>query len=230
MKNLPLQILIVEDEYITQKIISKYVIEMGYEVAGLAMSYDESVEILKNKKVDVAILDITIKGHKNGIVLADYINKNYTIPHLFLTAYSDTETIKSAISTLPSAYVIKPFEKGDLFSALELALLKFNENKIDQFVFVKYQDVFKKICIKEILFIEAQGNYLLFYTLDEVYKHRSTLIEFKKMLPVNFLQTHKGFIVNKKYIDFFSTNSILIKNHTIPISRTFKDEFLSNLM
>lgn len=93
----PLKILVVEDEYITQKTICNYLTEIGYEVVTAVMNANNAIEILNTKNVDFAILDINIKGEKNGIWLGNYISENFTLPHLYLTAYSDTETIKKSI-------------------------------------------------------------------------------------------------------------------------------------
>ena len=62
----PLKILVVEDEYITQKTICNYLTEIGYEVVSGVMNANNAIEILTTKNVDFAILDINITGEKNG--------------------------------------------------------------------------------------------------------------------------------------------------------------------
>ena len=73
----PIQILIVEDEFITQRTIANQLEEMGYEIAGLAMSSEEAIAILNSKKVNFAILDINIQGENDGIWLANFIKEKY---------------------------------------------------------------------------------------------------------------------------------------------------------
>ncbi|HSD13405.1 MAG TPA: response regulator, partial [Flavobacterium sp.] len=156
MMNPPLNILVVEDEYITQKTISVLLTEMGYNVVGTAMNAQEAVEILTENKVDFALLDITIQGEKDGIWLANYIQENYSIPHVFLTAYSDDATIKNAIATKPQGYLIKPFQKADLFTAIEIAMLNYNKQTIPPtqpktFLYIKHNDIFEKVAIENII-------------------------------------------------------------------------------
>lgn len=233
--SLPLKILVVEDEYITQKTISVYLTEIGYDVVGTAMNSEEAIEILESKEVEFALLDITIQGEKNGIWLADYLQQNYNIPHVFLTAYADSDTIKKAVTTNPSGYLIKPFQKAELFSAIEIAVLNFNKQQSNlkktntDFIFVKHNEVFEKVLLHEIEYIESQKNYLQIITNTGSYRHRATITEFITRLPENFIKTHKGFIVNLDKIKNYNSSYISINNNKIPISKTYKDEVYKNL-
>ncbi len=231
MTNSNLKILVVEDEYITQKTICNYLTEIGYQVIGATMDAEDAIEILNTTEVDFAILDITIQGDRNGIWLGNYIKENYNIPHLFLTAYADTETITSALKTEPLGYLVKPFQKHDLFAAIEIAILNFSKSKTSnlQQIIVKHQEVYKKIDLTDVLFIESDKNYLILNCENEKYRYRSTINEFIKLLPQQFLQSHKGFVVNTNKISSFSNSIIYIDNFKIPISKTFKDHVMKNI-
>lgn len=226
---LPLKILVVEDEYITLKTISVYLTEIGYNVVGSAMSAEEAIHILESEEIEFALLDITIQGEKNGIWLAEYLQKNHNIPHVFLTAYSDSDTIKKAITTNPSGYLIKPFQKAELFSAIEIAVLNFNkqpsnfEKPTTNFIFIKHNEVFEKVFLHEIQYIESQKNYLQIVTNSISYRHRATITEFITRLPKNFIKTHKGFIVNMDKIKNYNSHYICIDTNKIPISKTYKE-------
>ncbi|CAM4183416.1 MULTISPECIES: response regulator [Flavobacterium] len=224
-----LQILVIEDEFITQKTIINQLTEIGYRISGTAMSSDEAIEILENEIVNFAILDINIKGKKNGIWLANYIKENYSIPYIYLTAYSDDDTITKALKTDPYAYLVKPFQKTDLLTSIEISVQIFN--KINQqikenFLIIKHLEVYKKINLNSIRFIESDKNYLILNSSDTNYRYRATITEFTKQLPHCFIQTHKGFIVNINFITAFSNTLIEIENNKIPISKTHKDNVL----
>lgn len=224
-----LQILVIEDEFITQKTIINQLTEIGYRISGTAMSSDEAIEILENEIVNFAILDINIKGEKNGIWLANYIKENYSIPYIYLTAYSDDDTITKALKTEPYAYLVKPFQKTDLLTSIEISVQIFN--KINQqikenFLIIKHLEVYKKINLNSIRFIESDKNYLILNSSDTNYRYRATITEFTKQLPHCFIQTHKGFIVNINFITAFSNTLIEIENNKIPISKTHKDNVL----
>lgn len=234
MSSKSIKILVVEDEYITQKLICSNLIELGYQVVGTAMSYDEAVELLKNENIEFALLDITLKGDKTGIDIANYINEKLNIPHVFLTAYSDQETLSNAIKTNPYGYLVKPFEKANLYSAIEIAFQNFNNRKSerskDEFIFVKNQDVFQKVFFSEICFIESQKNYLLINTVDKVYRHRSTISDFKACLPSNFMQIHKGFLINIEKVENFNASSVFVNSKWLPISKMYKQLFLDRIL
>lgn len=226
-----LQVLIVEDEFITQKTISNSLIEIGYEVSGLAMSAEEAIDFLKSETVNFVILDINIKGEKNGIWLGNYIKENYNLPFIYLTAYSDNETLTNALKTEPFSYLVKPFQKHDLLTAIEVSILNYNKlnPKKEQALLVKHNEVYKKISISNINYVESDKNYLKLYCEDDIYRYRSTITDFINLLPKEFIQTHKGFIVNSKKIAGFSNSFVEIEKVQIPISKTFKDNVLSKL-
>lgn len=233
--NHPLNILVVEDEYITQKTITALLTEMGYNVVGTAMNAEEAITVLSENKVEFALLDITIQGEKDGIWLANHIKEKYAIPHVFLTAYSDDVTVKNAIATNPYGYLIKPFQKAELFTAIEIAMLNYNKQnkastpKESAFIYIKHNEVFEKVAIENIVYAESQKNYLFIITPEKEYRYRSTITEFIDRLPDNFIKTHKGFIVNKNKIDGYNPSFITIGNKKIPISKTYKDFVITEL-
>jgi two-component system response regulator LytT len=224
-----LQILVIEDEFITQKTIINQLTEIGYRISGTAMSSDEAIEILENEIVNFAILDINIKGKKNGIWLANYIKENYSIPYIYLTAYSDDDTISKALKTEPYAYLVKPFQKTDLLTSIEISVQNFNkinQQSKEDFLIIKHLEVYKKINLNSIRFIESDKNYLILNSSETNYRYRATITEFTKQLPDCFIQTHKGFIVNINFITAFSNTLIEIENNKIPISKTHKNNVL----
>lgn len=227
----PIKILVIEDEYITQKTICNYLMEIGYEVIDTSMNAIDAIEIIKSKPVDFIILDINIKGEQNGVWLGNYITKNFNLPHLYLTAYSDTETIKSALQSNPLGYLVKPFQKHDLFTAIEIAILNFNksQNSNEKQLLVKHNEVYTKINFDSILYIESDKNYLNINCEEDIYRYRSTISDFENIMPDYFIKTHKGFIINTQKVKEFSNSIVIINENKIPISKSHKDLVLSIL-
>src|SRR5687767_9217328 len=126
-----INILIVEDEFITQKTIKEALNELGYSISGDAMDAEEALNILDKKTTDLAILDIQIQGDKDGIWIAKEIKEKYKIPFIFLTANADKNTVKRASETEPNGYLIKPFDKQDIFAAIETALRNFSAKTVE---------------------------------------------------------------------------------------------------
>ena len=104
MKN----ILIVEDDLIIAEDIKTTIEKLGHNVIDIVVRADNAIEILNSHKVDLILLDITIKGGLNGIDLAEIVNQQFNIPFIYLTSHADPKTVTKAIKTAPQGYVVKP--------------------------------------------------------------------------------------------------------------------------
>ncbi|WP_194776968.1 response regulator transcription factor [Pararhodonellum marinum] len=125
------RILIVEDEVMVAEEIKMSLEDLGHEVVGMVMNGDKALNALTMFNPDLALLDIHIKGSLNGIDLARLIRKNHLIPFVFLTAYSDVMTLDKAKDTLPYGYIVKPFNETDLKVSIELAIHKFQTERME---------------------------------------------------------------------------------------------------
>lgn len=123
------KILIVEDEALIAVEIESALRELGYRIAGKARNGDKALDLLASSQPDLALLDIDIKGTLSGIDLARIIRAKYNYPFVFLTAFSDRQTVMSLRDTMPYGYIVKPFSRGELLTTIELALHKFAEER-----------------------------------------------------------------------------------------------------
>ncbi|MGB3513443.1 MAG: ATP-binding protein [Microcoleaceae cyanobacterium] len=119
-----MNILIVEDELIAAENISRNLNQFGYTVTGKVQSGEKAIENITENPPDLVLMDIKLKGKLNGIETADKINKMFPIPIVYITAYSDSITIKKATKTTPYGYLIKPFKAVDIKTTIEMALAK----------------------------------------------------------------------------------------------------------
>ncbi len=117
-------ILVVEDEYIVAKDIRNRLINLGYTVPAIVATGEEALRKTEEFKPDLVLMDIVLKGDKDGIETADEIKTRYNLPVIYLTAYTDDKTIQRAKLTEPFGYIIKPFEERELYSTIEMALYK----------------------------------------------------------------------------------------------------------
>lgn len=123
------QILVVEDEAITAMDIQRRLKSLGYQVPVIVCSGEEAIEKAKENKPDLVLMDINLYGGMNGIEAASKIHSFSDIPIIYLTAYSDNETLQRAKITEPFAYMIKPFKDRDLQLNLEIAFYKYAMEK-----------------------------------------------------------------------------------------------------
>ncbi|MDD1702361.1 MAG: response regulator [Methanoregula sp.] len=118
------RILIVEDETIVAMTLEDALHDMGYSIAGVVSSSEDALATVGRTKPDLILMDIRIKGEKDGIATAEEINRLYNIPIVYLTAHSDDKTLERAVKTQPYGYLIKPFQVRELHSTIEIALYK----------------------------------------------------------------------------------------------------------
>ena len=163
---------IVEDEALIAELIKMSLMSFGYEVIEPVQNYTEAIKMIAAHKPDLVILDIQLAGTKSGIDLAEYINKEHSIPFIFLTAFADKATVEKAKPVNPSAYLIKPFKQEELFTTIEISLNNFNKTNAAQkpehieesstknkYIFIKEGLVFqKKVSTFMLLCILQQKN------------------------------------------------------------------------
>jgi len=118
------RVLVVEDEPAIAQDLAACLEELGYVPIGPANSADRAKTLLDSFSPDIALLDISIKGDKTGIDLAHTINKQFNIPFVYLTSFSDKMTVEKARETYPYGYIVKPFKQSDLAPAIEIALVR----------------------------------------------------------------------------------------------------------
>ena len=126
------KILIVDDEVVVAEDIRRQLRALGYLVVGVVASGDEAVRLAGEHQPDLILMDIKLKGPMDGIDAARTIQSRYGTPVIYLTAFSDEETLERARETLPLAYLIKPFVSSDLRAALELALFRQRVSRISE--------------------------------------------------------------------------------------------------
>jgi len=119
-------ILIIEDEAIVAREIQSRLSRMGHKVVGVAHSPEKAIQMARTTRPDLLLTDINLGDALDGIDVAREIIAEREIPVIFLTAYSDEETVKKAKSLAPYNYILKPLEYRELQIAIELAIYKFN--------------------------------------------------------------------------------------------------------
>lgn len=235
------KILIVEDEMLIAANLSLDLSNLGYEVTGILPRAEEALARIKENTPEIVIIDIQLKGKLDGVGLAHKINESFGIPFIFLTANSDEKSFTRAKETNPQAFISKPFKKLDLERAIALVESRvkktdtvFVEEKLNEvlegFIFVRDHDKMVKVVLKDIQYIEAEGNYCRVYTALKKYLVVTTLKELESKLPAHpFAKTHRSFIVNLAQIDEVRNQNLSIAGRTIPVSKTYKEELLQRL-
>lgn len=213
-------ILIVEDEIKQANQLVRCLPEEQY-VMSTAESFDEAVSHLIKSEIDLAIIDIDIKGPKNGIALALEINRTYHIPYFFTSIIADHEILSEA-ETL-SNFLPKPFNKRQVQIFVERGLrnnFQYNLQIKDLWAYEYGQNMKEKgvfsynIKLEDIEWIQTnnmhkKGTIAIYTSLRKNpktpdFEMRKTLKEIFAHLPSNFAQVSESHIINKDKITAFS--------------------------
>jgi len=122
LNNKALHILIVEDEVIASQYLVNILQSFGFSNIYEASCFEEALKTVKANKINLIFMDINIDGAIDGINSARILNKEYSIPVIYTTAYGDSNSIKEACDSNLYGYLIKPFEANQVESSLLIAL------------------------------------------------------------------------------------------------------------
>lgn len=109
---------------IVAKDLQRILKKLGYETTDPFSAGRKALEQLEFLRPDFILLDINLKGDMDGIQLAQHVLQDYGIPFIFITAFSDKNTLNRAKTVEPYGYIIKPFSEDDIRTSIELALYK----------------------------------------------------------------------------------------------------------
>jgi two-component system, response regulator PdtaR len=117
----PVRVVIAEDEAIIRLDLKEILEGEGYAVVGETNRGDEAIELVREHRPDLAILDIKMPG-MDGLTAAHAITDERLAAVLILTAFSQHDLVEQAREAGALAYLVKPFQKSDLVPAIEMAL------------------------------------------------------------------------------------------------------------
>jgi two-component system, response regulator PdtaR len=247
-----MKILIIEDEFILASELAETLESEGYEVVLTADNGQEAVDFYQENEVDLVLCDININGDWDGIETVTKLIAIKQVPIIYLTAFTDKDTLERAKATFPAAYIPKPYHITNLRMAIELAISNFavkiqplkilidekpeNPQKemflqVNDDIFIKQNYQFVKFSLNEILYLEADNIYTNIITSQKKYVIRQSIGNVHERLPMkNLIRVHRSFVVNINKIDSFNEYEVMVQGHAIPISRTYKDEFMKHFM
>ncbi len=231
-------ILIVEDDLILAENIKQSLQKDGFHIVGIANTLKTAVAIMGKHEVNLALIDIQLKGNDNGVLVASEIRAIKRIPIIYITGNTPLELHEAMEKTCPAAFLEKPLRMRELSVQIDLALKNFS-NGIFSEVEVKQEDsiyikevnksFYVKIQTKEISFVEADKmKSKIFLTKSEyarIYPNLPNqyisvavpMIRLTDKLPSNFISFHKSYLVNPDFIDKIDPTCIFVQSHKIPI-------------
>ncbi|MCV2484095.1 response regulator transcription factor [Flavobacterium sp. SH_e] len=236
-----INVLIIEDTVSESDALVKVLTDNNYNIVGIATTYNEALALFYNNVVDIVVIDVFLDGKPDGITFAETINivPNSVKPFVFLTNSKDRQIFERAKLTKPFSFLMKPFNELEILYAMEMAVEKFyqqlnvfhseDQNTVvsNDSLFIKKKKALKKVCIEDILYIEVEDRYCNIITETEKFVILISLTKILELLdPLQFVRTHRNFIVNSNKIleIVLSDNLIVLKgNHHVTLSEKYKD-------
>ncbi len=122
------RVIIADDEAIIRMDLKEMLHNLGYLVVGEAPDARSAVNLARELRPDIVIMDIKFEGDDfDGIEAAKVLTAEKIAPVLLLTAFSQKELVERAKEASVSGYIVKPFRESDLGPAIEIALAQFEE-------------------------------------------------------------------------------------------------------
>ena len=119
------RILVVENERIVALDISDRLKSAGYEILPTVSTGEAAIECCRTERPpQLLLMDIRLDGVLDGIDTASRLREIGHFPVIFLTAYSDEQSILRAKAVDPYGYILKPVQDQDLLITVEMALAR----------------------------------------------------------------------------------------------------------
>lgn len=215
------KILIVEDEVLISEHLKRMVQNLGYRALDICGDYEEAMELLKRETPDLAFLDIRMNGVDEGVEVAKHL-RSIDIPFIFITSFSDKETLKKAVNQQPLGYVLKPFSKEDIQEQLNFL----EEEITGKFLTIGSINNKERIAVKDIHWLKSENVYVEIQCANKLHVTRGKLNEIHDTLPNKlFVRIGQSHVVNLSHVTTVSSDSVFLGENEIPLSKKYKKDF-----
>jgi len=224
-----LRCVIVDDEPLSRDVIEEFIeVCPELELVGVCSDALEAGELLKQIETDLLFLDINMPKLSGISFLKTLSNPPLVI---FITAYPQFAVDGFEVNAVD--YLVKPvaFER---FRAAVNKVLERLENASEKqqvrHIMVRANKKNYRLDFEDILYLEAQGDYVKLKTKDSSLLVHGTLKQFLLQLPENeFLRIHKSFVISLNKVVFIEGNRVKIGDEKLPVSLKYKDNLLLKL-
>jgi DNA-binding LytR/AlgR family response regulator len=228
---------VVDDEPVAREVIENHLEKIStIRVLASCKNAMEAFEVINSQVVDLVFLDINMPDI-SGLSFAKSMSKDVKV--IFTTAYRDYAVDGFDLKAVD--YLLKPISFERLLQGVQkyyeesTSRVREEKEKLpvekDDSIFVRADRKMVKINFQEIIYIESVSDYIRIHMDDlKALVTRETLSNIEARLPrEDFIRTHRSFIVSKTRIESFTSDTIGIGKHEIPISRSYREEVLARL-
>ncbi len=223
-----LNCLIVDDEPLSQEVIEDFV-NTCPELKLVAVCNDalEAGEFINKEKIDLLFLDINMP-RLSGIGFV----KSLIEPPLFILVTAYPEYAIEGFEVDAVDYLLKPVSFERFRTAVNRALERFSSREEAQVnhLMVRANKKNYRLNFDEIIYLEAQGDYVRFITDSQSLMVHGTMKEFLEQLPEKrFERIHKSYVISLSKVIYVEGNQVTLGKYKLPVSINYKDAFMGKL-
>lgn len=246
-----MKILLVEDERLIAEELVGQLQALGYADIDVEHNSEDVEVYMKTSVPDLVIMDIELKGSPlDGIALASRVQKSGEVPIIFLSSYSDHQTLNRSKEVSHAHYLVKPCSTRQLFVTIDACLDSFVSSlsssdmdsksipmysgpqcplltTVDYFFIKNAGSVYEKLYVGEINWVTAvRGGLEIHYGKNRCKMLTASLKSFQDQFPHNdLLRVHRSHIINKQKVMWIADKTLGIalgdKTQTIPVSQSY---------
>lgn len=198
---------------ILNKILNSYSIQFNIH------EYSSGEELLNNyyNSLDILIIDIQMKLI-NGMDTARKIREfDDKVEIIFMTSFS--EFMQDGYEVKAYRYILKPIEERKILKSI-LPCINEIIRRRSNYLTINVKNYIDRIRIDSILYIETDRPNILIYTSDNTYSTKMSISKIENILKeYGFFRCHNSYIVNLKLIESINSNTVILKNNHIPVSK-----------
>jgi two-component system LytT family response regulator len=224
--------IITDDEPFARKGLQGYVEKISFiDLKGVCEDALQLSDLMQKQPVDLLFLDIQMP-HISGVDFIKALSKPPKV--IFTTAFEQYALQGFELDIMD--YLLKPISYERFLKAAWKARDYFALREITSlatipYIFIKVNGKLEKINFDDILFIEGMENYVAVYLPNKkLITHSTIKALLEKLPPGQFIQTHKSFIAAINKVDTIEGNTLLIKQHRVPVSKYLRDAVLGQIV
>lgn len=222
-----LNCVIIEDQIPAQETLQSYIHQVpDLHLLNTYISPIEAMQELESGEVDILFLDIHLPKI-SGIELVKLLHRPPLI--ILTTAFSEYAVQGFELDVVD--YLLKPYSFERFLKTISKIQRITNNKPIvhRQYLFVRNHRLIQKVVIKDILYIEAKGDFVLLCTSTSREIANISLQDILTEIGSKFVRCHKSYIINIEAIEKIIGNRIVVHQQNIPIGRTYKDNLLEKI-
>jgi DNA-binding LytR/AlgR family response regulator len=232
--NRGVRIVLVEDDALVAVDLAALLTDLGHTVCATCADARSAMLALARHAPDLLLLDIDLGRGADGVRIAQEVNATRPVPIVFISGHTDPATLERVKEVRPAGFIVKPFQEADLRTQIELALARYatppgTETAAEDFViegnlFVRDRGRLVKVPVDDIIYAEADDNYVVLHTAERRYVLTTTLTAMEQRLArPHFLRVHRSYLVDLRRVTAVEEKRVLLGGVSVPVGRTHRE-------